>query len=232
MIILHIDTVIQAGSVAITEFDKVSAIRHLNSAHHASSLHGLIQELMRETSTSFSNLSAVSISQGPGSYTGLRIGTSTAKGICYAMDIPLIAVDTLAAMSAWMQQYVLECDMCKPLFRPMIDAGRREVYSALYDARQKCLKAVEALIIEQVFFSEIPDNHVLYLGGNGALKFSDEIVDNKQVQLIHENLHTAEALVPIAVRKYLDKDFEDLAYYEPLYLKKYIPGKSYVKGLR
>jgi len=232
MIILHIDTVIQAGSVAITEFEKVSAIRHLNSSHHASSLHGLIQELMSETSTSFSNLSAVSISQGPGSYTGLRIGTSAAKGICYAMDIPLIAVDTLAAMSAWMQQYVLECDIYKPLFRPMIDAGRREVYSALYDARQKCLKAVEALIIEPVFFSEIPDNHVLYLGGNGAFKFSDDIVDNKQVRLIHENIHTAEAIVPIAVRKYLDKDFEDLAYYEPLYLKKYIPGKSYVKGLR
>jgi tRNA threonylcarbamoyladenosine biosynthesis protein TsaB len=232
MIILHIDTIIQAGSVAITEFEKVSAIRHLNSAHHASSLHGLIQELMSETSTSFSNLSAVSISQGPGSYTGLRIGTSAAKGICYAMDIPLIAVDTLAAMSAWMQQYVFECDIYKPLFRPMIDAGRREVYSALYDARQKCLKAVEAFIIEPVFFSEIPDNHVLYLGGNGAFKFSDDIVDNKQVRLIQENIHTAEALVPIAVRKYLDKDFEDLAYYEPLYLKKYIPGKSYVKGLR
>jgi len=233
MIILHIDTIFQDGSVGLTKGDKIIVSYNFNSSHKtSSSLHGVINQLMIENSIHFSDLSAVSISSGPGSYTGLRIGTSTAKGICYAMDIPLIAVNTLAAMSNYMQNFIEKNETIKPLYRPMIDAGRREVYSALYDSEQNCIQTIEAIIIEQNFFENIPENHVLYIGGSGAPKFTNDIIDNKQVYLIPQNIHNIEAIAPIGIDKFFKKEFENLAYFEPFYLKKYIPGKSTIKGLK
>jgi tRNA threonylcarbamoyladenosine biosynthesis protein TsaB len=179
------------------------------------------------------DLDAVSVSKGPGSYTGLRIGVSAAKGFCYALDIPLIAVPTLQSM-ALSAQWSLEDSPkppANPLYCPMIDARRMEVYTALFDQQNNEVRTTEALIVGKESFQEEIKSNIIYYFGDGAEKCR-EVLNHEHMIYLDDIYPSVASQAVLANAKFLSKDFEDLAYFEPYYLKDFIAGKSKVKGLR
>ena len=162
---------------------------------------------------------AVALSMGPGSYTGLRIGTSTAKGLCYALDIPLIAISTLKAMAFAMAKNEKSAIYC-----PMIDARRMEVFSALYDVNNKQLRGVQADVVDENTYVEFLSNEIIFFG-DGSLK-CQEIINHKNAKFILGINPSAKNLGILAKAKFENKDFEDVAYFEPYYLKDFVAGKK------
>ena len=161
------------------------------------------------------DIKAVAVSAGPGSYTGLRIGTSTAKGLCYALDIPLIDIDTLAAMSHGMSRYYKDSLLC-----PMIDARRMEVYCQVVDSGMEVIEPTQAKIIDDSSYSELLKEHKVVFFGNGS--------DKCRQVITHDNAHFVSNIIPSAVplgelawHKFMSEHFEDVAYFEPEYLKEY-----------
>lgn len=198
---------------------EVIAQRENNEGNqHASLLTPFIEAVLAEAELTAKQLDALCISSGPGSYTGLRIGASAAKAICYATGKPLIAVGTLQAMVAG---YITAHGMpdANTLFCPMIDARRMEVYAALYDAQLNELKAPEPWILTECgFFDEYLQEKKIICLGNGALKATD-ILKHTQVIIDKETYLTALNLVEIATHKFNNNQYEELAYFEPVYLK-------------
>ena len=180
---------------------------------------------MKKNNYQFSDLNAIAISMGPGSYTGLRIGVSTAKGLCYALDIPLVAINTLEAMSSG---FVSNHFSVNPdtLFCPMIDAKRMEVYCAIYNSKTEVLLETKAEIIDENSFKDILDRNVVYFFGDGALKCESSLGTHFNARVIDDFENSAKYLSAIAHQKYLQKDFADVAYFEPFYLKDFIAGKK------
>lgn len=196
---------------------------------HATKLTVFIQELMEKAALSLDQLHAVAVSMGPGSYTGLRIGVSTAKGLCYALDIPLIANNTLEALKdGFMAKYPQSDD--KVLLLPMIDARRREVYTAVFHADGSLYKKTEALIIdEHTFDGYLNEGYRLVLFGSGADKFIPTFENNDKVQVIAGFDSIANFQDEVSYKKFVDQKFEDVAYFEPFYLKDFVattPKKS------
>ena len=229
MKILLLETATPVCSVALASdgvilSERVSADNNAHSAKLAT----FIDELFVEAGWSMKELDAVCVSSGPGSYTGLRIGVSSAKGICYALDIPLLAVPTLQSIA---EQYF---DMHKEYSGyvcPMLDARRMECYTAVYD-RNGCVRETKAEIIEAGMYDVYMNEHQMVFVGNGAAKTetilsvnSNALFDNSFVVSAKGMLHTAE-------RKLLEGDKEDVAYFEPFYLKDFVAKKSEVHGLR
>jgi tRNA threonylcarbamoyladenosine biosynthesis protein TsaB len=177
-------------------------------------------------------LDAVAVSMGPGSYTGLRIGVSAAKGFCYALDIPLISVPTLQslALSALQNQSSNSTDEKKSLFCPMIDARRMEVYSALYNDNNEEVRKTEALIIQEDSFEDELQSYQIYYFGDGADKCR-QILDPKGMIYLEGITPSSKGLAFLSSQKFQKKLFEDVAYFEPYYLKDFIAGKPKVKGL-
>ena len=219
MIILHIETSTNICSVAISENGSI-LFNDLDDKgmNHAALLPVFIQKSFDFLKTVHKKLNAVAVSGGPGSYTGLRIGVSTAKGICYGLDLPLISVSTLEIISsAPLRHHTFER---QALLCPMIDARRMEVYSAFYTPDLKIYREISADIITSDSFTEILDNYVVYFMGNGSVKCKS-ILTHPHARFIDEIVPLAENMIHLAEKSFSEKKFVDTAYFEPFYLKEF-----------
>jgi len=232
VIILSIETATRICSVSLSKNGINTAHKISNTPNaHSSLINKMIRQLMDDAGMELSALDAVAVSKGPGSYTGLRIGVSTAKGICYALDIPLLAVDSLQALAyaLLLKQPELENES-NVLLSPMIDARRMEVYTALFDSNMHNIKDVYALIVDEKIFSEYLKNNKIYFFGDGAEKCRPLFERDKHA-CFPDQLSTSEGIARPAYEKFLKGHYEDTAYFEPFYLKEFIAGKPKVKGL-
>lgn len=191
---------------------------------HAEKLHPFIEEVIRQSNISFSDLNAVAVSKGPGSYTGLRIGVSAAKGLCYTLDIPLISVDTLQVLASSAKAEE------NSLIIPLLDARRMEVYGAVFNNNFEKIRETEAEIIDENSFSEFLKKGKTYFLGDGAEKCK-KIITNKNAVFLEGHFPSSKNMVTFSTQKFNNSDFEDVAYFEPFYLKDFIAGKpkSYFK---
>jgi len=217
--ILQIETATQACSAAISTDGVTIAVKELIAQNiHAGSLTLFIDEVMNAANLDYSQLDGIAVSKGPGSYTGLRIGVSTAKGLCFAMDKPLIAVDTLKMMAdGFLQQNPgYQGYVC-----PMIDARRLEVFTALFDANGGMLLPVTAKIIDADSFSAELQAATITFIGDGAAKCQG-IINSENANFSASNFNSASNMSRIAQELFLAQQFEDVAYFEPFYLKDFV----------
>ena len=218
-LILGIETSTTVCSVALTRDGATVAREKLYlEKSHSSLLTIAISDLLKHAGVQRQELSAVAVSKGPGSYTGLRIGVSTAKGICYALDKPLISVNTLKAMAHEINRF----NTGSALLCPMIDARRMEVYTALFDADLKELDATRALILDEESFAETIAQNQVFFFGNGAAKFQPLVESQSNAAFIEGISPSAEAVAQLAQQSFDQQVFEDVAYFEPYYLKDFI----------
>lgn len=219
--ILHIETSTNVCSVAVSEDGKVifdKADRTGNN--HAEALGSFVDEAMSFADSHAIPLDAVAVSGGPGSYTGLRIGVSMAKGVCYALDIPLLSVPTLQLMCV---PVLLRYDEMEDnaLLCPMIDARRMEVYAALYDRALKPVREIQADVVDADTYRKWLDERPVYFFGNGAAKCMETIA-HPNARLIEGIEPLAKWMMPLAEMKMLNDIHEDVAYYVPFYLKDFV----------
>lgn len=224
-LILNIESSTEVCSVALARDGGVIQWReNLTGQNHARLVTMLINEVLESASVSVSLLDAVAVSGGPGSYTGLRIGVSVAKGICYAANLPLIAITSLEAM-AWhiihhSDEYKIP-ESERVLFCPMIDARRMEVYTAFYDRKGTMIRPIQADVIDhQSYHAFLDDNKVIFFG-NGAAKCRATIT-HPNALFLDQIITSARNMSPLGERDFLLKKFVDVAYYEPFYLKDFI----------
>ena len=235
--ILCLETATPSCSVALVHNGEVLACEEdPKGQNHSEKITLFIDKVMKKAGISYNDLDAVAVSMGPGSYTGLRIGVSTAKGICYAVSKPLIAVETLQAMAyggsvVVKGRFLHSQSSVEMTLVPMIDARRMEVYAAIFDENVNKIKDTEAIIIEGNSFSELKKDHHLYLFGDGADKCAELFENDDKITVIKEFYCSANYMNVIAQRKLDNKDFVDVAYFEPFYLKDFVPGTPTVKGL-
>jgi len=199
------------------------------SNSHAELITLLCQQALLEAGLEFSGLDAVAVSQGPGSYTGLRIGVSTAKGLCYGLDIPLIAVSTLEAMALGMITTTPHPE--NAVFCPMIDARRMEVYNAVFSSHLKLINPVEATVVDEDSFGNFLANHPVYFGGDGAAKCAQVLAHHGHARFLSDFNPSARWVATLSERHFKDSVFTDIAYFEPYYLKDFIAGIPRIKGL-
>ena len=231
-LILCLETATQICSVALCRDGEVISLREsIEHNSHSALITLFIEEVMKEGGYRLQDLDAIAVSKGPGSYTGLRIGVSTAKGLCYSLDKPLLAIESLEGVAVYQS---IHNPLCKPtgkvLLAPMVDARRMEVYTALFDQKGHRLTDTTAEIITSTSF----ENHIGYqilLFGDGAFKFTELFQNNPAITILTNILFSATYLAPIAEEHFKNGQFENLAYFEPFYFKQFIAGKPRVKGL-
>lgn len=232
MTILNIETSTTCCSAAITIDGKpVASVEQLANANHASQLPVFIQQLLHEANVNDWHLDAVALSQGPGSYTGLRIGASTAKGICYGLNIPLIPVDTLQVLCASVPSGVLPDNA---LLCPMLDARRMEVYTALYQqqgTQLSTISEVQAMIIDADAFAQTLAQQPVYFFGNGAAK-CQSVITHPNAYFVDNVVPQAQCMGQLAEMQPNSLDVKQMAYYEPFYLKEFVAAPSHIKGLK
>ena len=219
-VILSIETATKQCSVALAQGEKLLACEELAEEQytHAEKLHDFVNQVVTKSNLSFSDLDAIAVSKGPGSYTGLRIGVSAAKGLCYALNIPLLAHSTLEVLA---QQINPE----KGLIVPMIDARRMEVFTCVFDSNKRYVEMPNTKVIEENSFSEYPDK--LHLIGDGAMKCQTLLNDSRFVFYPNNIYPSAKDMTNLNLKKYQEKAFEDVAYFEPYYLKDFqVNGKK------
>jgi tRNA threonylcarbamoyladenosine biosynthesis protein TsaB len=217
--ILQIETATQTCSVALAVNGETIALKEETSNNiHAGSLTLFIQDVMQQASMGFKDLDAIAVSKGPGSYTGLRIGVSTAKGLCYALDKPLIAIDTLAMMANGFLQANPNYD---GLICPMIDARRMEVYTALYQSNLDIVAPVIAKIIDEDSFKATLQQYKVTFIGDGALKCKEALQGPNSI-FSDALFNSAAGISKLAKDAYEKQLFEDVAYFEPYYLKDFV----------
>jgi tRNA threonylcarbamoyladenosine biosynthesis protein TsaB len=232
-LILGIETATSICSVALVKDAKLLAIRETEGTkEHSASLTGFIADVFSEAGLKYNQLDAIAVSMGPGSYTGLRIGVSSAKGLCYALDKPLVAVDTLKSL-AW--QALQRCKLKSIsteniLFCPMLDARRMEVYTAIFDQNLQIVEPVNALVVTDDAFKAYTDKEIIYFG-NGAAKCLATLEGKPNLTYFENISLSGEAVCMLAEMEFTLNNFADLAYCEPFYLKDFIAGKPRVKGL-
>ena len=219
--ILHIETSTNICSVALSQdgeciFNK----ENKDGPSHATILAPYVEAALSFADNHAIPLDAVSISQGPGSYTGLRIGTSTAKGICYGRNIPLIALPTLQIMCVPILLYHDEIPE-DALFCPMIDARRMEVYAAIYDRGLNIIRETQADIVENDSYHELLEQHPIFFFGNGANKCKD-IIDHPNAHFLNDIHPLAKYMFPLAEQAIAKANYADVAYFEPYYLKEFV----------
>jgi tRNA threonylcarbamoyladenosine biosynthesis protein TsaB len=217
-LILCIETATKSCSIALAKQGQLLGCKESVSENysHSEQLTVFIEDLLQEHKLSVKDLDAIAISSGPGSYTGLRIGASTAKGLCYALNIPLIAISTLEAMAQLMAEQHSDKTLC-----PMIDARRMEVYCALFGTDQST--EVQAKVIDEASFSQELEQGSILFFGDGA--------DKCQETLTHPNAHfelgiypSAKGMIALAHHQFQQQNFEDVAYFVPFYLKEFVAG--------
>jgi len=236
--ILLIETSTRVCSVAIATNGQLVWLEEDNSANysHSALLTVFVEKSLAGAGLDLGQIDCVAVSSGPGSYTGLRIGVSAAKGFCFALDKPLVAVDTLKALSANFLlkpegENLAQQDSSMPLLLcPMIDARRMEVYTALYDTNLNVIEATSAKIIDENTFAQLLQTNRVAFFGDGAAKCREVLLHPNA--LVFDNINTsARGMVKEAFRLLEQNEFVDVAYYEPFYLKDFVAGKPKVKGL-
>ena len=215
--ILNIETSTTVCSVSISENGACKCFReNFNGNNHSELIGVFVQEVLAEAGLEPQNLDAVALSIGPGSYTGLRIGTSFAKGLCYGSDLELITIPTLKIIAQnAKEKYSIEEDA---LICPMIDARRMEVYNCIYDANLNEVRETQPEIINESSFAEILQNKKVYFCGNGAEKCKQYITHENAI-FLDEVYPLATSMIAIAEEAFAKNDFADVAYFEPFYLK-------------
>ena len=250
--ILCLETSTAVCSVSLVDKGNVVALREsLDGQNHAEKITVFIDEVMKEAGVAYKDLDAVATSMGPGSYTGLRIGVSAAKGLCYAMEKPLIAIDTLAAMAEGFKdnkttrqqdnksavgvgvdsQSQSQSQQSESILCPMIDARRMEVYTAFFNEKMERISETEALIVDENSFMELKQNNHLYLFGDGADKLASLFENEANITVVEKFHCSASYMAKLAEDAFNNKQFVDVAYFEPFYLKNFVPGMPKVKGL-
>lgn len=223
-LILCIETATKMCSVALYKGDVLLSLKEQGGSYaHAENLTIFIEEVVNQANILLKNIDAIAVSKGPGSYTGLRIGVSTAKGLAFALQKPIIAVETLFSMAnlAANEYNSEDIYLC-----PMIDARRMEVYCAIYDSALNLIKSTSAEIIYPNIFDEVVENKKMIFFGDGAPKCK-EVFKNKSNYIFSANeFISAKGIIQPALKKWSKKDFEDLAYFEPYYLKEFITVSS------
>lgn len=218
MFILNIETSTKNCSVSLAKNGITVLCKEIaeQGYSHAEKLHVFIEEILNESNIAFDDLNAIAVSKGPGSYTGLRIGVSAAKGLCYALNIPLISIDTLELLA---RQLRIENGHVVP----MIDARRMEVYSAVFDSNHKKVREVEAEILTSDGFSNFEGT--IHFVGDSAEKAKTVLTDSRFV--FHEKIifPSSKEMSVLSFEKYQNNDFEDVAYFEPYYLKDFMLTK-------
>ncbi len=221
-LILNIETSTEVCSVSLAKNGKLILKKENSEGKtHASLLTVFMQEIFNETEYSINQLDAVAVSKGPGSYTGLRIGVSSAKGVAFAAEIPLISVSTLQAMAKGISKNYKTNNNANILFCPMIDARRMEVYSAFYNSYNKLIKEISADIINNDSYKEYLQNNKLVFFGNGAEKCKATIT-SKNAEFIDNIICSSENMIELSEKAFQNSNFEDVAYFEPFYLKDFI----------
>ncbi len=220
-LILHLETATKVCSVALSKNGELLQLKETqeDGYSHGENLNLFIEEVIGKSNVNLSDLDAVSVTSGPGSYTGLRIGAATAKSLCYALDIPLIAVDALTSLSAIAKEKYPNTNLCA-----VIDARRMEVYNLLMSKDFKPLKEISADIIDEDSYNKFTP---FVCFGDGARKLK-EVWKEKDCVIDASILSSAKGQVNIAFEKLKNKEFEDVAYWEPFYLKNFIAGKKKV----
>lgn len=216
-LILNIDTALETAVISICENDKVlSFTTNSNQKDHASFLHVAIKDLLQKAGLPINKLNAITVTSGPGSYTGIRVGMASAKGLCYALHIPLITINTLEviALSA-----INQIQDNSALYCPMIDARRMEVFTAVYDADLKEIIQPASIILNESYLKELLKSNKIYFSGNGALKLKD-IVINENAFYTDKGTGPG-SMAKLAHEKFITSDFADVSYASPMYLKEF-----------
>lgn len=218
MYILNIETATKNCSVSLAKNGETILCKEIaeQGYSHAEKLHVFIEEIIKETGIGINDLNGIAVSKGPGSYTGLRIGVSSAKGLCYALGIPLISVDTLQVLA---KKVVVK----DGLIVPMLDARRMEVYSAVFNNNHDKIKGVQAEILTENSYAEITD----------TIYFIGDCQEKCKTVLVKDNFHflseivspSANEMSALSFQKFINTDFEDVAYFEPFYLKDFLITK-------
>jgi tRNA threonylcarbamoyladenosine biosynthesis protein TsaB len=218
-VILSIETATPVCSVALHSAGKLIGIREtFTDKSHSSNLIPMITELLADKGMGYADLSAVGVSKGPGSYTGLRIGVSTAKGICFARNIPLIGVSTLEALAL---KVIHESGNSEAYYCPMLDARRMEVYTMIVDHSGKIILPESALIIQENSFNDIPETKRIIFFGPGSDKCHEILPGQSNITFAGGHHASASSVGEIACTKYQNQEFENTALFEPFYLKEY-----------
>lgn len=226
-LILSIDTSTRACSVALHQSGQLLGTFQLFIEKASSQVLTVgIEQLLQDTNTQLSALAAIAISKGPGSYTGLRIGTATAKGLCYALQKHLIAVNTLEAMTCEVRRFL---GFQGYYFCPMIDARRMEVYCAIYNDNLDVVEPTQAKIIDENSFHEIVVNHKVVFFGDGAAKCKDKLSNKPHVLFVDNVFPLAQYVGELAWNQFQNNLFEDLETFEPFYLKEFVSTKDISK---
>lgn len=243
-LILCIETATEVCSVGLFRDEILLGIKESSDRNvHSAMLTTFIDEVLRSANTVFDDLDAVAVSMGPGSYTGLRIGVATTKGLCYAIEKPMIAVPTIQAMAVGINDRLKNKNHISGngmhqvdvnniyLVCPMIDARRMEVYCGLYDDKNREIREVRAEIIDEFSFQEFLADQTVVFGGEGAEKCKSSLGNNPNALFISDFKASARFMAVLAMEKFRLQQFENLAYFEPFYLKDFVAGKPRVKGL-
>lgn len=220
-LILNIDTATEKASICIASGTQVIAsLENEHQKDHALWIHSAIRQILEESQNTLHDLQAVAVTAGPGSYTGLRVGLATAKGICYALNLPLITENTLRVMALALQQIYREKDVVAGrLFGPMIDARRMEVFAALFTMDLREEMPSTALVVDKDTFADYLSLHEIVFAGNGSKKFRQLVSHSNAV--FTELRFSAEHLALLSYTKFMAREFSDVAYTEPLYLKEF-----------
>ena len=232
-LILNLETATTVCSVALAKDGHLLAVKEQNGNYsHAENLTLFIEDVLHEANIKLSEVDAVAVSRGPGSYTGLRIGVSAAKGLCYSLNKPLIAINTLQSLSLSVS-LSLEKARGEVFFCPMLDARRMEVYCALYDSEMVNLYPTSAEIIDENFWEKIlsrsgraREGLSIYFFGDGAAKCKNILSANKTAVFIDDIVPSAKNMISLSEQAFTNKEFEDVAYFEPFYLKDFVAGKK------
>ncbi len=217
--ILQIETATPVCSVALSINGKTIALKEEAAQNiHAASLTLFIEKVMKSANLKFTDLDAVAVSKGPGSYTGLRIGVSTAKGLCFALDKPLIAINTLQMMA---NGYMLQNPNYEGLICTMIDARRMEVFTAIYNSNLQEVEATNAKIVSETSFNSMLEGNDITFIGDGAEKCK-LVLNHQNAHFSSLNFNSATNMSALALQAYNNQNFEDVAYFEPFYLKDFV----------
>ena len=228
--ILCLETSSKVCSVAVGKDGRILSCLESETANaHSSQLSEITGRVLHEAGLSLKDLDAVAVSMGPGSYTGLRIGVAAAKGFCYSLDKPLIAIPTLKSLAFGMQ---LSTGNASAFLCPMLDARRMEVYTAVYDSNLNEIRPVSAEIVTADSFMDLLDSGTMIFAGEGASKCKPLLGYHKHSVFMDDFKLSARFLYPMAVEKFRLGQFENLGYFEPYYLKDFVAGKPRVKGLK
>lgn len=221
--ILSIETGTAVCSVALSQDERLVALRESGGEiAHSAKLSVFINELLEQENLRIADLDAIAVSEGPGSYTGIRIGVSTAKGLCFGADKPLIAVGSLLSLTK------LAIEKMQPtaetLLCPMIDARRMEVYTALFSSNGKMLNSVSAQIVDENTYSDVLKTNKIIFFGDGAEKC--KLIINSPNAIFADIQASARGMIAVAAEKFKISDFVDIAYFEPFYLKNFVATTS------